>query len=261
MWIFKKNKKEDLTDKIIPDEIISDEKNLHIKSDKEIDSEQMVWTRRMISHNIKMPMSIISGYAELLKQGILSADDQIDAVNAINENVMYLSQVLSVVFDDNMDGSMDENIDITKVNVYTLIERVMGYVKEIARKNNIKMHLLGDKEAYIRAEQMDIMKVFYQILENSFKYLKEGNTIKIRVSVTDDNVLIVYKDDGMGIPENEVEKVMEMGYRGSNKGKRQGKGIGMYDINETVKKYGGMMKVRSRENEGFTIIITFDKTE
>lgn len=252
MWFFKKNNKEDFTEEITPRE-----KDSHIESDKEDSYEQMIWMRRMISHNIKMPMSIISGYAELLKQGILSADDQMNAVNAINENVMYLSQVLSVIFDDNMDG----NIDITKVNVYKLIERVMGYVKEISRKNNIRIFLEGDSEAYIKADQMDIMKVFYQILENSFKYLKEGNTIRIQVRVTGDNVLVVYKDDGIGIPESEVEKVMQMGYRGSNSGSRLGKGFGMYDISETVKKYGGMMKVNSRENEGFTIIMTFHKVD
>ena len=256
MWFFKKNNKEDLTEEITPRD-----KDLHIESDKDDSNEQMIWMRRMISHNIKMPMSIISGYAELLKQGILSADDQIDAVNAINENVMYLSQVLAVIFDDNMDSSMPGSMDISKVNVYTLIERVIGYVKEIAKKNNIRIFLEGDKEAYIKAEQMDIMKVFYQILENSFKYLGEGNNIRIQVRITGDNVLVVYKDDGIGIPENEVEKVMQMGYRGSNSSSRLGKGLGMYDINETVKKYGGMMKVNSRENEGFTIIITFIKAD
>ena len=66
MWFFKKNNKEDLTEEITPRD-----KELHIESDKDDSNEQMIWMRRMISHNIKMPMSIISGYAELLKQGIL----------------------------------------------------------------------------------------------------------------------------------------------------------------------------------------------
>ena len=254
MWFFKKNNKEDFTE-----ENISNKEGESVKSESDIDHERMAWMRRMISHNIKMPMAIISGYAELLKQGILSADDQVDAVNIINENVMYLSQVLSVIFDDNMESNMESGIDLTKVNVYTLIERVIGYVKEIARKSNIRIFLEGDKEAYIQAEQMDIMKVFYQILENSFKYLGEGNTIKMQIRDTKENVLVVYKDDGYGISEGEIDKILEMGYRGSNSGSRHGKGLGMYDINETVKKYGGMLKISSRENEGFTIIISFPK--
>jgi signal transduction histidine kinase len=103
------------------------------------------------------------------------------------------------------------------------------------------------------------MRIFYQILENAFKYLDAGNTISLLAHSAGEEILIVYKDDGKGMDAEEATKIFERGFRGGNGKKKNGTGLGLYDVAETVKKYNGIIEGTSRPGEGFSIYIRFPK--
>lgn len=217
---------------------------------------ELAWMRRMVSHNVRMPMSIIRGYGDVLRQDLLDEKEKKAAIESICENIMYLDQMIGVIFDsDEIHDSM-----LTRVNISDIIRKTSGYVKEVARKKQISINVrLESEELYIEAEQTPMMRVFYQIFENAFKYLDTGNTISLLAHSAGDEILIVYKDDGKGMESEEVKRIFEQGFRGSNSKSNQGTGLGLYDVAETVKKYNGMIEAASRPGEGFSIFIRIPK--
>lgn len=216
--------------------------------------DEIMWMRRIISHNVRMPMAIIKGYGDVLKQDLLGEKERQKAIDSIYENILYLDQILSVVFDY---GETKE-VTLVKVNICEVIRKVIGYVKEISRNNGIKITLNTEKEEiFIEAELTPIIRIFYQLLENSFKYLNKGNNVDFSIYSLGDEVLVVYKDDGIGINDEDVPYIFEKGFRGSNMHNKIGSGYGLYEVLDTVKKYKGNIEIKSHIGHGLSIFIKF----
>lgn len=234
---------------------LSNLEKINIENDNKND---VIWLRRIITHNVRMPMSIIRGYSDVIKQDLLSEEERKKALDAICQNIMYLDQILSVVFND----ENSNETTLTKVDISEVIRRVTDYVSDISKKNNIKINLkLETPNVYINAEIIPVMRVFYQIYENAFKYLKEFSTIEIKTYLADNDVLIVYKDDGDGIDSENASNVLEEGFRGDNSNRTNGGGYGLYDVSQIVKGYNGNIEVKSSKGNGFSIYITFPIAE
>ena len=213
------------------------------------------WLKRMLSHNMRRPMSVINGYGELMKQGLLTAEEMEEAVNNICENINYMNGILKVVLDD---YSEDEAVP-TAVDVVSLVKKTAQYVRDIAKKMSVKISVVAEQEKMlIRAEQIPMMRTFYHLFENAMKYSEGGDHITIKIYyVENGQVLLVFKDNGKGMAEREVKNIFEEGFRGSNSKEKQGSGYGLYDVKNIVERYGGTVEISSREKGGFAVYMLF----
>ena len=227
--------------------------------EQELQNDDIVWLRRMLSHNVRMPMAVISGYGELLRQGLLSDEEKVTCIQSICENITYMNQILSIIFgDDKSDLKNLERVDVVK-----LAHQMVGYVEEMARKNRISISIWEQEpELYIQAEPIPVMRIFYHLFENAFKYLKAGDEVQIRIyPVGDDEVLIVFRDNGPGMKKEEIRRIFERDFRGSNSAGMQGGGFGMYDLKRTMEAYGGQVEASSQEGKGLSVLVVFPKEE
>lgn len=219
-------------------------------------SSDLNWLRRMLSHNVRMPMAVITGYGELLRQGLLSAEEQGNVIDCICENILYMNDVLKVVL-----GEEDETdaLSLEAVDIAALVRRVAEFVQEVAKKVPVNISVMTEKpRMLIRAESIPVMRVFYQLFENAFKYLESGNSIQIQVYAVDkEQVLVIFKDNGRGLPEKDVKRLFQQGFRGENSKGKAGSGYGLYDVQQTMERYGGSVQISSREHAGFTVFLTF----
>jgi len=213
------------------------------------------WIKRMLSHNMRMPMSVITGYGELLKQGLLSSQEQEEVIGNICENINYMNGLLKVVLDDDF----QEDTELEAVDVVTLVKKTSKYVRDIARKMSVKIEVTSQQEKMlIRAEQIPMMRAFYHLFENAMKYSEGGDTITIKIYyVEKGQVLLVFKDNGRGIAEREVKNIFEEGFRGSNSTSKKGSGYGLYDVKNIVERYKGTVEISSREQGGFSVYMLF----
>lgn len=98
-------------------------------------SEDVVWFKRMMAHNIRMPMAIISGYGELLLDGEVSGrEEELDCIQKICNNIEYLDTLTKVLLDDDSEDTLDRK---EYFDVLECVNRVAEYVKNIARKSGI----------------------------------------------------------------------------------------------------------------------------
>lgn len=214
----------------------------------------LVWLRRMLAHNVRMPMSVITGYGEMLRKGLLHEEEKEECIHSICENIVYMNNILSVIFGDGKEADM---VGASRTAIVDVVRRMAAYVGGIARKTHVAILVEAEnEELYVEAQEIPIMRIFYQLFENAFKYLGEGNMIRIHIySVGAEQVLIVFKDDGPGMTEAEAGRLFTPGYRGSNAAGKPGSGMGLYDVKRVTEAYGGTVEAKSASGKGFSVLL------
>ncbi len=212
------------------------------------------WIKRMLSHNVRMPMSIITGYGELLKQGLLSQQEEREIIGNICDNIKYMNDVLKVVLDEE-----DEVHQMESVNLIHIIEKTAKLVNELARKIPIYISIKRESRSmYAIAEEVSVMRIMFQLFENAIKYLPPYGNININIySAGEEQILVVFKDDGRGIGEKEVEHLFEKGFRGENSVGKRGTGYGLYEVKRLMEDCGGSIEISSKEEGGFSVYLIF----
>ncbi len=213
------------------------------------------WMKRMLSHNVRMPSAVIAGYGELLRQGLLAPEEQKKAILDICENIDYINELLCLVLEDGVqDGASEERVELT-----AQLERMRRYISEVTKRNAIQITLHTESpEMYISMPQPALMRVLYQLFENAVKYMDEGTTIAIQAYfVEEESILVVFKNDGRGIPAKEAKRTLEKGFRGGNSHGKAGCGSGLAEVKQIMERYGGSIDVASGVENGFSVFLRF----
>lgn len=244
-----------LADRLSPLKVEEPEENV-----KTIDSGEAVLIRSMLSHNVRMPLSIISGYGDLLQKGVIRDEEKkIECINKICGNIRYLSNVLSLIIDGNERTGL--SYSFTDMNLVDCVKETAEYVKETAKRYKVRVQVNhSQKEVLVRGDYTQIMRVIFNLFENSVKYMGRPGNIVITIDETEPGkAMIIYRDDGLGMDSSEAARILEKGYRGSNS--TSGTGMGMYYVNEVIKKHGGSVNIISEIGKGMNVYMKFDSTK
>lgn len=223
------------------------------------ESDEIVLLKRMLSHNVRMPMAVISGYGELLKKGLLNDDEKEKCVMNICDNIFYMNQILKVLLDEENEVAVKPGL----VNIVEIAEKMNNYVRDIAAKIPIKIEIEAAKpQMYIWAETIPLMKVFYLLFDNAFKYLSPGNNVQIRIHpVGEDQIMVVFRDDGPGVSSKDIPHLFDEGYRAGNVKGKAGTGYGLFNVKNTVEAYRGSISASGDINKGLSIVMLFPINE
>lgn len=101
--------------------------------------------------------------------------------------------------------------------------------------------------------------VFLNIMDNTLKYLPKSGTITITLSILDAQALLIWKDNGNGVSDSEVNNLFDLNYQGSNR--LQGTGLGLLQVQAAIKKIGGSIYVKSSTGKGFALYLHLPLTE
>jgi signal transduction histidine kinase len=219
------------------------------------DTSGVILMKRMVSHNVRMPMSVIRGYGELLKRGLLSEEEKENCISVICENITYMNQCLSMVFDEDRDNHIQEEI----VDLVELSCKMKSYVEDIAKKIPIHIDVPSGKQPLcIKADTIQIMKIYYQLFENAFKYVPKGGRIQILVYPVEGNqIMVVFKDNGNGLSKEEMPYLFNHGFRGGNSVNKPGNGFGLYTVKQLVEQYNGTISISGGDGNGFSVVMMF----
>ena len=207
-------------------------------------------------HDLKTPITSIMGFVELLKQG---GHDQKTTVEFYNIILSESQKLLKLVNDILYINKTGEN----KIDPCNLTIQLDKYVKELtplAHKHNIKICInSASSDIYVSIPEDKISRILINIIENAIKYNKEYGKIFIDIEEENNQVSVKIRDTGVGIPENELDKIFNRYYRSSvtKKMSVEGSGLGLAIANDIVKDYNGQIKVNSKLGEYTEFIITF----
>lgn len=211
-----------------------------------------------VSHELKTPLTSISGFAEIMENGIVRQED----IPKFAGNIFKESQRLISLVNDIIKLSRLDEGDIfykpEKIDLTALVKQVKERLELTAQKKGITIKVEG-QEANIDLVPQIAEEIIYNLCDNGIKYNKEGGEVLCTIEKKKEGVLFTVKDTGIGIPLSEQGRVFERFYRVDKSHSKEigGTGLGLSIVKHGIAYLGATMKLESREGEGTKISVFF----
>ena len=213
-----------------------------------------------VSHELKTPLTSISGFAELMKAGDVLENDVTDFSKSIYDEAQRLIALVNdIIKISELDG---QSIPYEKetVDLYELSNEVIGRLEKEADKKNITFHLIGGRAEIIGVHKI-LEEMLYNLCDNAIKYNKENGTVDVLVNQTGDGVNVIVRDTGIGIPISHQDRVFERFYRvdKSHSKKVGGTGLGLAIVKHGALYHHAKLSLESTVDVGTVVTIAFSK--
>ncbi len=211
-----------------------------------------------VSHELKTPLTSISGYAEIIRDGIARPEDTVRFAGKIYDE----SQRLITLVQDILNLSKLEERDIERVfetiELYPLCENIISRLENVAKKRNITFTLSGDS-CCITGVPNIIDEMIYNLCDNAVKYNKDNGKVFVSIRQCVDGVELSVSDTGIGIENKELTRIFERFYRVDKSHSKEigGTGLGLSIVKHGALYHKASISVDSKINEGTTIKILF----
>lgn len=215
----------------------------------------------MVSHEYRTPLTVIYTSTELLERYFKTGDlekhkKHIERIqNAINNMTTLLDQVLFI-------SRSEQNKIIVKPEKFNLVEFIYPIIEEMklldTGNHNINFNFSKDNIEVITDKSL-MNQILSNLVSNAIKYSQDNSDIEIDLIDSKDYVSIVVSDYGIGILDEEIDKIYDYFYRGSNVGNKQGTGLGLSIVKKAVEVLQGMIYFNSDKNIGTSFTIKIPK--
>ena len=211
-----------------------------------------------VSHELKTPLTSISGYAEIMKSGIVKPEDMPRFSEKIyNEARRLITLVEDIIKLSHLDEGKVE-LEKEDIDLYELTREIISRLAPQASAKKVHMELTGESVIYNGVRQI-LDEMVYNICENAIKYNKEGGEIRIWVGNTLNGKKIIVTDTGIGIPEDQKERIFERFYRVDKSHSREigGTGLGLSIVKHGAILHNAKIHVDSELGKGTRMELTF----
>lgn len=211
-----------------------------------------------VSHELKTPLTAISGYAELIGNGMTGKEDTIRFSNEIHSNANRLLSLINDIIKLSELDEADHQMEMERIDLYKLAENCVQMMQVTAEKQGIRLTLQGESTmAMANKGLMD--EVFYNLCSNAIRYNKPGGSVTVTVGTKDESPFLSVADTGIGIPRECQERVFERFYRVDKSRSKStgGTGLGLAIVKHIVAQHNAALHLDSELGEGTTIEIVF----
>ena len=211
-----------------------------------------------VSHELKTPLTSISGYAEIMKDGLVRPEDMQHFSEKIYQEA---SRLITLVEDIIKLSRLDEGrveLEKEEVDLYELSREIISRLAPQAAKNQVRLELTGESVKYTGIRQI-LDEMIYNITENAIKYNNPCGRVSFWAGSTLRGKKVVVTDNGIGIPEDQIDRIFERFYRvdKSHSKERGGTGLGLSIVKHGVMLHHGEVHVESKLGEGTRIELVF----
>jgi len=207
-----------------------------------------------IAHELKTPLNVLAMYSEALQgEDGQSEAFRIEAINVITDEVERLSSLINNLLSLTKFEMGSTCIERTRVKLHDLLEDALTNVSRSGRDAGVEFHLELPKEISSILADKDLLRIaINNLLTNAIKYNHPGGTVTLVAEETDDRIMIHVRDTGIGIAEDEKERIFEKFYRPNDEEVRQrtGHGLGLPLAKEIIQLHHGDLHVKSHLGEG-----------
>lgn len=211
-----------------------------------------------VSHELKTPLTAISGYAELLEGGMVGAEKQNHFYHEIRKNADRLLALINDILRLSDLDRKDSELHFTEVDLYETVSECMEVLSVNAKQRNVTIELEG--ETSIVCGNKDMLKELVENLgQNAIRYNNPNGKVKISVGTIDGQVALTVKDNGIGIPVSEQQRIFERFYRVDKSRSKAtgGTGLGLAIVKHIVEIHDAKIELESAPGAGTTISVLF----
>jgi PAS domain S-box-containing protein len=213
----------------------------------------------VISHELKTPVSLIKGYAstlaredahwnaETLREGLQVIGEESDRLNGLIDNLLDASRIQA--------GGV--RLEKSDINIPRLAQKVVDSFRHQTDKHTFTLDFPPDFPVVV-ADEERLRQVFNNLINNAIKYAPDGGEIRVGGWQEGDEVIVFVADQGIGIPEEEQDKLFQRFYRvdSSLRRKTQGAGLGLFLCRSIIEAHGGRIWLRSAPGKGATVFFS-----
>lgn len=211
-----------------------------------------------VSHELKTPLTSISGYAEIMKNGMVKQEDMpLFAERIYNEASRLIVLIEDIIRLSKLDeGEVEPEKE--EVDIYLLTREILSRLAPLAAAGEIHVEMTGESVLYYGVKHV-LDEMIYNICENAIKYNRQGGSVSVWVGNTLKGKKIIVTDTGIGIPEDEKERIFERFYRvdKSHSKKTGGTGLGLSIVKHGAMLHGIEIRVESKVGKGTRMELIF----
>ena len=214
------------------------------------------------AHDLRAPLTAMGVYLDLILSEISSGEssDRADYLSIVGAQLDRLDRLVGDFLDL-------DTLEQGKLSIYpracdlnSVVRQVAQVVEGWAHQQGLTLSLeLMEEETRIEADPERLSQITYNLVSNAIKYTQEGGNIQISAWAEPSAGVLQIKDDGPGIPPNEIDHLFEIYYRGKGPGQNQwaGSGLGLYIVKSLVDAMHGQIEVSSELGRGTDILVRF----
>lgn len=215
------------------------------------------------SHELRTPITSISGYVELLQDDPAVTDEHRDALNVIARNASRLEAIVQDLLTINKSDAGHLDLHVEPTTVEELLRPVAESYEEVCRARRIELEVdaAGLEGAAVHVDRRQMEQVVGNLINNAAKFTPPGGRVKVTTSMVGPRVEIAVEDTGVGIPQDEVDRVFERFFRSSTSIQMAtpGTGLGLAIAKDMVEAHGGNISVQSEEGRGTRFTVSLPK--
>lgn len=211
-----------------------------------------------VSHELKTPLTSISGFAEIMKNGMVKAEDVPRFANNIYDEAQRLISMVQDIIQLSRLDEAQETMEKAEVNVALIAETVAKRLEGQAAQRNIVFHI-ETESAVLSGVPHVLEEMIYNLCDNAIRYNKDNGSVTLKVEKHPDDITVTVADTGIGIPYGEQERVFERFYRVSRSRSKEidGTGLGLSIVKHGALLHQATVKMESEVDKGTTIRLIF----
>ena len=213
-----------------------------------------------VSHELKTPLTSISGFAEIMQGGLVKNEDIPKFAGRIYKESQRLLQLVEDVIQISQLDEEKTSYVWEPVDVYQVCKNAFESLKEKAKRLNVHLYICGERMK-MEAVRTLLEEAIYNVCDNAIKYNRNDGSVSVFLTQIAQEIQIVVKDTGVGIPKEDQDRVFERFYRVDKSHSKEigGTGLGLSIVKHAVGALKGSVMLRSEEGNGTEICMKFPK--
>ncbi len=213
-----------------------------------------------VSHELKTPLTTISGMAELMQNGMVATEDIPEFASDIYAEARRLLTLVNDIIRLSRLEDGSRPYENGWVDLYETAQTALATVRPAAERRGITLSLEGGRESVFGAEPI-LYDVIYNLCDNAVKYNRDGGFVRVYVGEGETGTLLTVEDSGIGIPAEHLDRIFERFYRVDKSHSKEigGTGLGLSIVRHGVAYHDGEVSLQSTEGVGTKVTVTLKK--
>ena len=214
-----------------------------------------------VSHELKTPLTAISGYSELIQNGMTNEEETIRFAGEIHKSAKRLLTLINDTIRLSQLDTSEQKVIYEAIDLYKIAEDCVNMLKFSAENHGITISIHGTN-AYLEGNKEMLEEVVYNLCDNAIRYNNEGGKVDVTVKPVKGKIYLCVEDNGIGISKENQERIFERFYRVDKSRSKStgGTGLGLAIVKHIIQQHGAHMELTSEKGKGTKIEIEFSKS-
>ncbi len=211
-----------------------------------------------VSHELKTPLTSISGYAQMINNGMAKEEDILKFTKLIEKESLRLISLVNDIIEISHLDEQNKLPEAEKIDLSEIAAETIASLEKSAAEKNVQIFYSGS-ETHINGNKTLIGELMTNVIDNAIKYNKDDGTVTVFVGIVNGGAVFSVKDTGIGIPEEDIDRIFERFYRVDKSHSKTvgGTGLGLSIVKHIAMCHDAEIRVKSEVGTGSTVSVIF----